>query len=1065
MAIPDFLDYGPEKDAGVGSSDAQRTPNLPGSRSNGLTMVLYVASDGAPATLQTANGWQLAEADGIQASAGISGQCGMAIYWKRVTGSDSAPILNDPAVDGNTALCFHINIYSSVRTSGNPFHKVAVATVTSPTATIACPAVTTTSADCMIGGAAASSNDDQTFNSWGGTGVTSPSLDSGWHTSIGNDCAWAGGRSGKATAGTGNCSSTFGAATQQAQISFALASLSESGGSVAATLSDVASSATGSVEVQGSLGTQLDSLTLEAQENPQPVSGDLSATLGALETSASGTIPVQGALATSLADVSLLASQGPALALGNATVSQRVNAAQPTSGTWTTSAINTNTGATFLVSIARGVWAGAAAPEGPTDSPGNSYTRIGAVHAYAIYPDSRTGAYYASAGTGNASHTFSMTFGNGGGGGGGDEVTIMALAMEGVLALQAHSHVEQSAAAGVTGVAVTGTGPAIYISMVWGNGPVGINHNFQPSAGWTRVEAASATTDLHPNGYIQISVAAVVDTTGTLAGVPQNCTWSNPDVNEGGQIYQFVFQPTTGQLGALGISFANATVQSDGVVIPANVDGTLTSTLGSLVSAAVALVEVQGVTASVLTDVGSAASGVVEIQGVAAAVLDDTGLAAVGAVENLGQTSATLEDVGSVATGAIDVAGSSSSALDDLSLEATGSVPILGTAAASLADLVVVSDGQLPVVGNTSVFLEDITFSAAGAVDVRGAGAGQLGNVLLEAAGGVTLVGETSSTLDGLNLTAAGVVAVEGTLSVPLEDLSGVGTGQVPVLGGVAVELGAGGIEAAGVVDIQGVASIQLEDLQLVTSSAAALFAAASIVLSDLSVAASVLVEIQGATATTLQDLGSVAAGVVEARGVSFQSLENCLLEASGQLEIRGATAGLLAAIVADALGTIEIQASLSAVLDDCSLISGDLPTVVAGIVNTTLGNLALAVNVHVRHRSGKDDLEAFQYGIDEVHPKPPGPPATGRYEYLLLPASSPHRFVVESFLTYIGLADRKDLIDQTRVYRVLLRYLWRFPNDVGGCFVPVSGGTLRFVTDDPTLDLFVVRDWTPLGP
>lgn len=112
--------------------------------------------------------------------------------------------------------------------------------------------------------------------------------------------------------------------------------------------------------------------------------------------------------------------------------------------------------------------------------------------------------------------------------------------------------------------------------------------------------------------------------------------------------------------------------------------------------------------------------------------------------------------------------------------------------------------------------------------------------------------------------------------------------------------------------------------------------------------------------------------------------------------------------------------------------------------------------------------------GDREVHPPPPGPTPTGPYEYLSvsrqpaiagqLPEMRHIYFFLESFLLSAGYAERIDLINEIRVYRVLIRYLWRFPFDANGPFVRAPTSIYRFQIDDPSISVKAVNEWTPVG-
>lgn len=257
MANPDWLNFGTEQ-----ASTGSITVNAPAGLAAGQLMILYVATDGFTPTLSTPNGFVLAQdpAGNVASVNQALGTCGMHVFWKRAVGGDAMPVIAAPS-GGGTVQCCHINTYSNTRT-GNPFHKIATATVGTATTTINPPGVTTTLAGCTVISLAASANNDSLFASWSSTGAASPagSLDSGFNTSLGNACSWAGGRGGFAAAGgPRNCTANFGAATVQAQITFAIASLDEPpAGLISGTLdASRAAHAAGST-VSAALGGSLD---------------------------------------------------------------------------------------------------------------------------------------------------------------------------------------------------------------------------------------------------------------------------------------------------------------------------------------------------------------------------------------------------------------------------------------------------------------------------------------------------------------------------------------------------------------------------------------------------------------------------------------------------------------------------------------------------------------------------------------------------------------------------------------------------------------------------------------
>lgn len=741
MPIPDFTDYGAETDAGVGSSNAARTPNLPGTFSVGQTLLCFISSDGVAPTLQTANGWQLAQDPaGNTASAAIAGQTSIAIYWKRATAartgggatSEVAPIINDPAVWGGTCYACHISVYSNVRTSDTPFHKIATSTVTSATTAISIPSVVTTLADCLLLAVASSANDDSTFNSWGCTGTASPggTIDSGWHTATGNDTSWAGGRGGKAVAGAaGSFTSTFGSSTQQAQISFALASLAEPGtnGNAAITLDDDTVSGTASIELIGSAAITLDDDIAVGADIP---SGNANIILEDDSAVGTGTIDLIGDATITLdGDVVASTATGPQpWGVGASTVIQRSNAFGPSTGTLTTNPISTTTGRILVVFIARGKWdlAGVPSPKGPTDSQGNTWTPVPpGAQSYAGYPDSLQGLWWCVNVAGSPTHTFSAAwgpYGTGAPGNPGDEVTVGVVELIGPVMLDSSTHVERASAASISGSAVIPTGPSIVFAGAAGGGPTGQTHVFTGTsgavaAGWVNVPGASANGDPFPGvGYIQWSPWILVDESGSLAGQSVNIGLQGT-ANEGAQINQAVFQLAAGILGVGAITTADDTATGEGS-FPIVGDAAITLADDSVSSAA--SIDIAGTGSITLDDDTVGATAALDVNGNSAIVLDDDSASGAGSIDVSGAANITLDDDTASGDTTPPIVGDAAITLGDDSTSATGSIELIGDAAITLADDTATGGVFTEVSGDASITLADDTATATGSIELIG---------------------------------------------------------------------------------------------------------------------------------------------------------------------------------------------------------------------------------------------------------------------------------------------------------------------------------------------------------
>lgn len=107
----------------------------------------------------------------------------------------------------------------------------------------------------------------------------------------------------------------------------------------------------------------------------------------------------------------------------------------------------------------------------------------------------------------------------------------------------------------------------------------------------------------------------------------------------------------------------------------------------------------------------------------------------------------------------------------------------------------------------------------------------------------------------------------------------------------------------------------------------------------------------------------------------------------------------------------------------------------------------------------------------------PPGPTPVGPYEFLVTERDTkPNKFdasdsigrkvlEVEREMTEKGLpAEKRDMSDGRRVYRVALVYLFYFSHDTIGSFVGLKPNETRFQLTDPTLTTgYPINDWSPV--
>lgn len=108
--------------------------------------------------------------------------------------------------------------------------------------------------------------------------------------------------------------------------------------------------------------------------------------------------------------------------------------------------------------------------------------------------------------------------------------------------------------------------------------------------------------------------------------------------------------------------------------------------------------------------------------------------------------------------------------------------------------------------------------------------------------------------------------------------------------------------------------------------------------------------------------------------------------------------------------------------------------------------------------------------------PAPPGPAPHGPYEYLIIPPQPPVPPDAPFYLAFTAFqmvemqmalhgisADRIDMFNGNRVYRILLQYIWRFDSDAQGPFVGrPPQKQFRLTLDDPTGNRPQMNDWMP---
>lgn len=521
---------------------------------NGDWLFLYVATAGTLPALPDPNWTYVATILGPDTAEGPNGLRGTFMGLNKLYAGEAAPTITASGnhQEGHT-FAMEPGIAGrmwSVQATG--YQTVAISQAAMSFATLS-----NIGPDAIVALISAGKRSDATWRgelSWSNaslTDIAQYSLYIGFNTTLGTGSQFSGVTGKRSTLGSvGTTTANWELAmANQANMTVALidAPLPSSEGSAAIVEEDSAVSATSLSATVGTAAVAYEDDIVAGMTQSMPLTGN-----GAIveqDTIVNGVsgVAVTGNASIVAEDDTLVAAagQGVPMSIGNATIKQRISAAQPTSGTWSTDPINVQANSLLYAALMRGKWANAALPREPSLSTGNVLNVIGAIHEYDGYELAFASVWYASQVTGNASTVMSATFGSDKQDG-GDEVTNMLLEIIGVRYLQHYTYVERAQATSISGIQVIAHGPAVYVSTVCGSGPVAQTHNFQPSAPFIRVENASATGNPSNNGYIQSCTAVYIDYTGQYAGVGLNCTWTNPVTPEGGKVFNSAFAPEQG---------------------------------------------------------------------------------------------------------------------------------------------------------------------------------------------------------------------------------------------------------------------------------------------------------------------------------------------------------------------------------------------------------------------------------------------------------------------------------------------------------------------------------------
>ena len=221
MAAPSFTAAG----TFVGSASTA-APGIPAGTVAGDILLLFVETENEAVSLSSAQGFVQVGTPVGTGTAGGASSSRITVFWKRATGSDSAPTVADA---GDHVAC-RILGFRGCKASGDPWDGTPTWTVDSVSDTsVAAAGPTTTVDECLVVVGAANvidTNTSQTVNYSNGNLTGLGGTGAGDNTTQGSGGGFNVGTGVKATAGAvGNTTVTYGNATQKSVVVLALAPL------------------------------------------------------------------------------------------------------------------------------------------------------------------------------------------------------------------------------------------------------------------------------------------------------------------------------------------------------------------------------------------------------------------------------------------------------------------------------------------------------------------------------------------------------------------------------------------------------------------------------------------------------------------------------------------------------------------------------------------------------------------------------------------------------------------------------------------------------------------------
>lgn len=404
-------------------------------------------------------------------------------------------------------------------------------------------------------------------------------------------------------------------------------------------------------------------------------------------------------------------------------------------GTVTTESLTTINGSTFVVVTGGNLGDIATAP---TDSKGNTYTRLGTAMEFSRWTGYGLVAWVCVDGVGGSGHTFSQQFGQTLG---FDEMTIAAAEVRNGHHVQGYTYAQALTGAALTFGAITTTAAAILPAYFCGDAPTGATTTVSLSNGYT-IDDTDTLPD-HPSGYVPIAIGH-----GDKPTVGSHGTTATESPDQGAIMIQVALQAAAVTAGTGAPTVAPITSTGSGA----------------------------------LTHAGQGAIAVAPIVSSGA-----------GTVAIAGGASATVGSPAATGSGHVALAGSGSPSVQPITGAGGGALPIAGSGGGSAGAVTAVGAGGLPVAGGGLPSVPNVGGAGSGAVAIAGTGSPDAGVVTSSGAGtGATgPLGTGAPAVESVTATGSGVLPIVGAGSVGAGAVEVAGSGSLPIAGAGSVAVAA----------------------------------------------------------------------------------------------------------------------------------------------------------------------------------------------------------------------------------------------------------------------------------